>query len=78
MEMTTMMKLEQQSHQEIQKPQLKTQEIKKQEMGQLSLQEQLKAHQWDSPWMSIQVVFFLFPFPFLRLTHTQWTSLFVQ
>ena len=69
MEMTTMMKLERQSHQEIQKPQLKTQEIKKQEMGQLSLQEQLKPHQWESPWMSIQVFFFfLFPF-FASHTH---------
>ena len=69
MEMTTMMKLEQQSHQEIQKPQLKTQEIKRQEMGQLSLQEQLKPHQWESPWMSIQVVFFSFSFS-LSSPHT--------
>ena len=70
MEMTTMMKREQLSHQEIQKPQLKTQESKRQEMGQLSLQEQLKPHQWESPWMSIQVVFlFFFLFPFFA-SHT--------
>ena len=70
MEMTTMMKQEQQSHQEIQNPQLKTQEIKKQEMDQLSLQEQLKPHQWDSPWMSIQVSCSLIISLSLPHTHT--------
>ena len=71
MEMTTMMKGEQLSHQEIQKPQLKTQEIKKQEMDQLSLQEQLKPHQWESPWMSIQVsLFSISGFLSSRHTHT--------
>ena len=62
MGMTMMMrKLEQQSHQEIQKPQLKTQEIKKQETVQHSHLELLKLHQcqkWDCQRMRLLVNFF--------------------